>query len=173
MTRTIISFIFWSLLLILAQAIVFNHICIAGLAVPFIYIYMIMRLPVTLSQKWVLTIAFFSGLAVDIFADTQGMNALACTIMAGVRPKVIRLYFPREEDMSYPQPSIQAFGTGIYMKYALSMVLVFCTVIFVTDSLTFFDPVRLLLSIMCSTILTTVLIIGIDRITLRKPDQNS
>lgn len=173
MTRTALTFLFWSLLLVLAQAIVFNHICIAGLAVPFVFIYMILRLPVTIAQGWILTIAFALGLAVDIFSDTQGMNALACTILAGVRPGVIRLYFPREEDMSYPQPSIHAFGAGIYMKYAVSMALIYCTCIFLIEAFTFFNPLRLLLRIVCSTALTTLILIGIDSLTLRRPDKRA
>lgn len=165
MSRTVLSFIFWCLLLVPAQAIVFNHICIADVAVPFVFIYMILRLPVTLSQNWILTIAFAMGLAVDIFSDTQGMNALACTLIAGMRPQVIRLYFPREEDMSYPQPLIHAFGAGIYMKYAVTMVLLFCTAIFLVEFFTFFNPLRLVLSIVCSTLFTTAIMIGIDSLT--------
>ena len=173
MTRTALSFIFWSILLVLAQAIVFNHICVLGVAVPFVFIYMILRLPVTLAQGWVLTIAFAMGLAVDIFSDTQGMNALACTILAGVRPGIIRLYFPREEDMTYPQPSIHAFGFGIYLKYALTMALIFCASIFIIESFTFFNPLRLLLKIVFSTLFTTIFLIGIDSLTLQRPGKRA
>jgi len=173
MTRTALTFIVWSLVLVLAQAIVFNHICILGVAVPFVFIYMLLRLPVTIAQGWVLTIAFAMGLVVDIFSDTQGMNALACTILAGVRPSIIRLYFPREEDMSFPQPSIHAFGFGIYLKYAVSMALVYCTSIFLIESFTFFNPLRLILSIVSSTLLTTLILIGIDSLTLRRPDKRA
>ncbi len=173
MSRVALTFVIFSLLLVLAQAIVFNHICIAGVAVPFVFIYMILRLPVTLSQKWVLTIAFAMGLAVDIFSDTQGMNTLACTLLAGARPGVIRLYFPREEDMSYPQPSIHAFGAGIYIKYVITMSLLYCTVIFMIESFTFFNPIRLILSIICSTILTSAILIGIDSMTLQPKERRN
>ena len=69
-------------------------------AVPFVFIYVLVRLPLNLSVNWVLTIGFLTGLSVDIFANTQGMNALACTILAMSRRNVLHLYFPREDELT-------------------------------------------------------------------------
>lgn len=168
MTRTTLIFIFWSLILVLAQAVVFNHICLFNVAMPFVFIYIIMRLPVTLSQNWVLTIAFFMGLAVDVMSDTQGMNSLSCTVLAGLRKPVLRLYFPREEDFTYPQPCIRSLGFGVYLKYALTMAFIYCLMIFMIEAFTFFNFLRILLRIVCSTLLTTVLLLCFDALTLRK-----
>ncbi|MCM1110285.1 MAG: rod shape-determining protein MreD [Clostridium sp.] len=167
MTRTALAFIFWSIVLILLQAVVFNHIFIFDVAMPFVFIYVILRLPVNMSRNWVLTVAFFMGLAVDILSDTQGMNSLASTILAGVRLPVLRLYFPREEDFTYPQPCIRSLGFGVYLKYALTMSLIYCGVIFIIEAFTFFDLVRLGLCILCSTLLTTLMMVCIDSLTLR------
>ncbi len=162
MTRTALSFIFLSIALILAQVTVFNHVSLFGVAVPFIFIYMICSLPMTLNQNWVLTIGFLLGLTIDIFSDTQGLNSLGCTVISGIRHNVLRLYFPREEDMTNPRPSIRVLGLGVYIRYEFTLSLVYSAVVFIADSFTFFDPLRLLLGIVSSTLLTTALLIALD-----------
>ena len=67
MSKTVLKFILLGIILVLAQVIVFNHICLFNVAVPLVFIYLILRLPITLSLNWLLTISFFLGLIVDIF----------------------------------------------------------------------------------------------------------
>ena len=164
MSKTTLQFLLLGLILVLAQVIVFNHICIFNVAVPMVFIYLIVRLPITLSPNWVLTIGFFLGLIVDIFSDTYGMNALACTVLAMVRRPVLRLYVPREEDLTRPEPSIQSLGTAEYMKYLLTMTLIYCTLIFLIEAFSIFNPLQLVLRILFSTLLSMVLMLGIEAI---------
>ncbi|NBI20591.1 MULTISPECIES: rod shape-determining protein MreD [Duncaniella] len=162
MSKTVLQFILLGFILVLAQVIVFNHICLFNVAVPLVFIYLLVRLPITLSVNWMLTIGFFLGLIVDIFSDTYGMNTLACTIEAMMRKPILRLYVPREEDLTRPEPSMYSLGTATYLKYLLTLTLLYCSLIFLIEAFTFFNPVRLLLRIVFSTILSMALMIGID-----------
>lgn len=162
MSKTVLQFILLGFILVLAQVIVFNHICLFNVAVPLVFIYLLVRLPITLSVNWMLTIGFFLGLIVDIFSDTYGMNTLACTIEAMMRKPILRLYVPREEDLTRSEPSMYSLGTATYLKYLLTLTLLYCSLIFLIEAFTFFNPVRLLLRIVFSTILSMALMIGID-----------
>lgn len=162
MSKTVLQFILLGFILVLAQVIVFNHICLFNVAVPLVFIYLLVRLPITLSVNWMLTIGFFLGLIVDIFSDTYGMNTLACTIEAMMRKPILRLYVPREEDLTRPESSMYSLGTATYLKYLLTLTLLYCSLIFLIEAFTFFNPVRLLLRIVFSTILSMALMIGID-----------
>ena len=110
MVKTALQFVILYVLMVLTQVIVFNHICLFGYAVPLVFIYVIIKLPVTLNVNWVLTLSFLLGLTIDIFSDTQGMNSLACTILGILRKPVLHLYFPREDEMSTPQPLARRGG---------------------------------------------------------------
>ena len=162
MTKEILKFACIFLVLVLCQVVVFNHICLFNVAVPMVFIYLLVRLPITLSVNWMLTIGFFLGLTVDIFSDTYGMNTLACTVEAMMRKPILRLYVPREEDLTRPEPSMYSLGTATYLKYLLTMTLLYCSLIFLIEAFTFFNPVRLLLRIVFSTILSMALMVGID-----------
>lgn len=162
MSKTVLQFILLGFILVLAQVMVFNHICLFNVAVPMVFIYLLVRLPITLSVNWMLTIGFFLGLTVDIFSDTYGMNTLACTVEAMMRKPILRLYVPREEDLTRPEPSMYSLGTATYLKYLLTMTLLYCSLIFLIEAFTFFNPIRLLLRIVFSTILSMALMVGID-----------
>lgn len=162
MSKTTLQFLLLGIILVLAQVVVFNHICLFNVAVPMVFFYIIIRLPITLSTNVMLTVGFFLGLIVDIFSDTYGMNALACTIEAMMRRPILRLYVPREEDLTRPEPSMYSLGTATYLKYLLTMTLLYCTLIFLIEAFTFFNPVQLVLRILTSTVLSMVLMLGID-----------
>lgn len=165
MTRTLLIQLLTAVILIAAQVVVFNHVCIFDVAVPFVFLYILLALPLTISVNWVLTIGFFTGLIVDVFSDTHGLYALACTITSGLRQPVLRLYFPREEDLTDPRPRADTLGPGAYARYVVTLTLVFCTVVFLGDAMSFRQPLHLLLSIVTSTILTSAIIISLDYLT--------
>lgn len=162
MTKTTIRFIVLAIVLVLAQVMVFNNICLFNVAVPMVFIYLIGRLPVTMSVNAVMSVGFFLGLAVDVFSDTYGMNALACTCLAALRRPVLRLYVTREEDLPDPVPSMHSLGTSVYLKYLLTLTLLYCMMIFTIEAFTFFNPLRLILRIVCSTALSMLVMVGID-----------
>lgn len=96
------------------------------------------------------------------------MNALACTILAMLRKPVFTLYFPREDEIGNPEPSISSLGAVVFTKYDLTMSLLYCFMIFVIEAFTFLNPLLLVLRILCSTVLTTLLILAIDSLTVKR-----
>ena len=82
MDKNVFSNIVILICLVFVQVLVCNNIMLFNVAMAFVFIYVIIRLPMDLNVNWLLTWAFFSGLAVDVFADTPGVNSLACTLLA-------------------------------------------------------------------------------------------
>ena len=161
MTKTIIQFIALFLALIVLQ-LVCNKIVLFNIAMPVVFIYLILRLPVNLHGGWVLTIAFFTGLLIDIFNNTPGMNSLACTIMAAVRRPVFNAYVSRENDMNFPIPSVDSMGVGDYLKYMATLVTIYCTLIFLIQAFTLHNILLTLARIAASSALSIIIIFGLD-----------
>ena len=145
MTKSIVQFSLLFVILVLAQAIVFNNICLFNVAVPFVFIYFIISLPITLSPNGCL-------------------NALACTLIAMSRRSILHLYFPREDELTIPEPSIKSLGMEVYVKYLFTLVLLYCTIIFLIEAFSFFNVLQLALRILCSTLLSFLLLLGLDSI---------
>lgn len=165
MTKEILKFTLLFVTLVVSQVIVFNHLCLFNVAIPLVFIYFIIKLPVTVGQNWATTLSFLLGLTIDIFSNTQGMNALACTVLSVCRLPVLHLYFPREEDLSNPSPSIRSLGPAVYMKYLLTMVFLYCTLFFVIEAFAFFNFLLMLMRIAASTALTFFVLLAVDSLT--------
>lgn len=165
MSKEILKYLLLFIVLVVAQVVVFNHLCLFNVAVPLVFIYFIIKLPVDLSVNWVMTFSFLLGLIIDIFSNTQGMNALSCTVIAAIRLPVLRLYFPREDDMSNPEPSLRTLGPGVYMKYIITVIAIYCTLFFVIEAFTFYNWLLMLIRIAASTLLTFVVILAVDSLT--------
>ena len=161
MTKTVIQFIVLFLALLLLQ-LVCNKIVLFNVAMPIVFIYLILRLPVNLHGGWVLTIAFFTGLLLDIFTNTPGMNSLACTILAAVRRPVFNLFVSHESDMNIPIPSVDSMGVSDYFKYMASLVTLYCALIFLIQAFTLHNIVLTLARIAASSALSIIIIFGLD-----------
>lgn len=161
MTRTAIQFSILFVVLLLVQVIC-SKIILFGVAMPVIFIYLILRLPLGLQVNWVMTIGFAFGLIVDVFNNTQGMNALACTLLSALRRTVFNLYVPRDDDMGHILPSIATLGPGAYMKYASTLILLYCFILFMIQAFSLHDLPLTLMRIGASSVLSIVLILAID-----------
>lgn len=161
MSKTIIQFSVLFVILTLLQ-VVCNKIILFNVATPIVFIYILLRLPVNMAKVWVFCIAFFLGLFIDIFGNTPGMNALACTLVSAIRLPILNLYFTREDEMSSPLPSIETLGMDSYIKYMSSMVIVYCALLFFIQAFTLHNFLLTIERMVCSSILSIMLILGID-----------
>ncbi|MCM1450411.1 MAG: hypothetical protein NC082_08715 [Clostridiales bacterium] len=171
MAKTVLQFILLFIMLVLAQVLVFNRLYLFETALPLAFIYFIMRLPVTLSSIAVMSLSFLLGLTVDIFSDTPGMNALSCTLLAVCRIPVLRLYFPREEDLTNPEPSMLSLGATVFMKYALSISIIYCIFFFTIEAFSMFNMMRLMMRIIGSSLFTFIVVMCIDTLMNQRSEK--
>ena len=161
MTRNVLQFAGLFVIMVLAQAIC-SKICLFNIAVPIIFIYFMVRLPINIGVNWMMTIGFFLGLTIDIFNTTQGMNALSCVILATLRRPVFRLYMPREDDIADIIPSIDTLGLGVFFRYMSTLTVIYCTLLFSIQAFTLMNLSLTIQRIIASSILSTILILGFD-----------
>lgn len=165
MSNTIVNSILF-VILILAQVLIFNHIMLFNVAVPFVFIYFIIRLPISLSTNWLLTLSFLAGFCVDVFSDTPGLNSLSCTLLAVIKRPAFFAYVPKDDRTKDADPSVTSLGVAVYCKYLLTMVAAYCLLLFSIEYFTFAAVEDIAIMAGASTLLTFLLILGLDRITL-------
>lgn len=171
MNRNSIILIILFPLLILLQVLICNHIFLFNVATPFIFIYFIIRYPIGTSQSVALTWAFLMGFLVDLFSDTPGVNALACTLLAGIRHIVFFAYVSRDDKTKRIIPSISSIGWQNYSKYLISMCAIFCLLEFSIEYFSFASIKDIFLMTIGSTLITFLVILGID--SLLPTERNS
>ena len=170
-TRSALRYLLAYILLVPLQALVFDHMVLFNVAVPFVFIYLIVMLPVTLGTNLSVALGFLAGFGVDLFADTPGMNALSCTILAFARKPVFHLYVTMDEDLAGRAPSSQTMGSAEFLKYLLTLSLAYSILIFTIEAFQLFIPRLMLLRILGSTLYTFLLIYTLDSLLIRRREK--
>jgi len=118
-----------------------------------------MFLPLRIPNWVTLIIAFITGFTIDVFSDTLGMHAAACTLIAFVRPFILRSLTPQygpEEEMYL---DIHNRTVLQFVIYAFSMAFIFCTAFILLERFSIMGLLTIIGQIFASTLLTFVLLV--------------
>ena len=157
----------WFIGLVLFQVLVFNHVHIYEYATPVLYIYFVFSLNAAVGRKALLLWAFFLGLAVDVFSNTPGVNACACTLFAFFRPFILRTQTVRDMTDDF-YPSISTMGFSHYLRYVLIGTFVLVGTIQLIETFSFLRWGSLCLKIVTGTFVSVVGILCIDSMRRKK-----
>lgn len=161
MNKTSLSLIFLFIVLVAAQAVFFNNLVLFNVAVPLVFIYLIITLPITMNESLALTIGFITGLCVDILSDTPGINALSSTLLTALRRPVFHLYVSTDDDLADQRPLPRTMGTPAFLKYAGTMTVIYCFMVFTIEALEVFNLRLYLLRVLCSSVFTFIILYAI------------
>ncbi len=157
----------WFVGLVLVQVLLFNKIYLFGLATPFVYVYFILALDKDVDKNKLMLLAFVLGLVVDVFCNTQGVNAGASVLLAFSREHLLRLFMPREEFENF-EPGIESMGIWPFLRYAFLAVMLHHSALFLLEAFSFAHIGYLLLRILCSALLTVMLVMSIEFVRHRR-----
>ncbi|MDP6909205.1 MAG: rod shape-determining protein MreD, partial [Flavobacteriales bacterium] len=137
----------------------FNNINLGGYINPFLYIYLILVLPVSVGRVTLLLTGFALGLVVDIFSDTGGIHAAATTLVAFYRPLLLKAQSPREGYELHTTPHISVFGLGWFLPYAAFLIFLHHSVLFYLEAFRFSEFFHTLLKVFLSSFFTLILVL--------------
>lgn len=154
--------IFRAVLLIAIQVVILNRVNLMGYADPYLYVLFILLLPFE-TPKWaLLLIGFSTGALVDIFSNSMGIHAAATTLLAFARPGVIHLISKKMEFEINAEPRIHDMGLRWFYRYAILLILIHHTTIFMLESFKIINLVAVAYRITFSAIITLVLAIVVQ-----------
>lgn len=157
MISNIIRGLLYFIVFVAIQVLILNNIYYLRIATPFLYLYFLLKVPVGTSRSTMLVLSFMTGLTIDIFSNTPGMHAAACTFVGFFRASMIRFLIGKEL-LEGAFPSYSVFGLGGFLRYTALFVFLHHVVLFLVESLTLFDPLFLIIRILSSTLLSIILI---------------
>ena len=111
MINNILRGFIYFVVLVLVQVLILNNIHFLRVATPFLYLYFILKMPVGSSRMNVVFFSFLIGLTIDIFSNTPGMHAFACTLVGFIRHLLIQLLMGKDLSEGI-NPSYKTFGYG-------------------------------------------------------------
>jgi rod shape-determining protein MreD len=151
--------------LILFQALIFNHINFMGYINPCIYILFIAFFPIQNNRILFLLFAFLLGLGVDLFSDSGGIHAAASLSIAYARPLILKFSF----GSMYQNHSLK-FDTvdlGIKITYLALLTLLHHFVLFTLEVFSVVKTILVLQKTLFSGIFTILMCVIISVIFSR------
>lgn len=149
------------ILLLLAQALVLNHIHLFHCATPLLYVYVAMLFPRNFPRGVILLCSFTMGLCVDIFSNTPGIAAGSMTLIGLLQPYLLAIFLPRESTDNLV-PSMKSLGVGKFSLYAIIIVFAYCLTFFTIEAFSFTDWLHWLECVGGSFAVTAILILVIE-----------
>jgi hypothetical protein len=112
------------LVLILLQVLIVQNIRLGSYVILLPYVLFILLLPFETSKLVVLLLAFLTGLTIDMFYDTAGMHAAACTLIGFLRYYILKLLSPREGYEPGHTPNVESMGYVWFITYSALMIFI-------------------------------------------------
>ena len=151
------------LIVVLAlQILVLNNIQYFQLCTPYIYIFFLLSLPVE-TPRWAdIVIGFCVGLLIDMFCNSWGIHAFACTALGYFRYLSIRWFVDNVDRVQGTPSSTNFFSPVAYLKYVVFLVLIHHFCVIALDAFTFHHFWWTILQVLVSSFITISLIITYD-----------
>ena len=118
-----------------------------------------------LYQRQVIAHAVADGYS-SVIAAMQ-MNAAAATVLAFMREPILRLVTLRDSVEDF-EPGIKSMGFSPFFRYILLCTFLFCTILLVIDTFSFFNLPVLLLKILTDASITVICILCAEAIRRKK-----
>ena len=94
MTKLYFKYISLVPVYVLLQVLILNQIQLSAYINPFLYLLLIIGLPLKTKKWFLLTYAFFLGLIIDVFSSSLGFHSTACVLMAFIKPIISKITIP-------------------------------------------------------------------------------
>lgn len=158
-------------MLVLLQVLIVQNIRLGSYIILFPYVLFIMLLPFETPKLGVLVISFFTGLTIDMFYDTAGMHAAACTLVGFSRYYILKLLSPREGYEQGLTPNVDSMGSVWFITYSALIIFIHHLFFFYLEIFRFSEFFRTLLRVLLSTI-GTFCFVYIVQFLFYKTDRN-
>lgn len=156
------------IVLVALQVFLFKNTGYYNLATPFPYILFILLLPVGIPNFMLFCLAFATGITVDAFYDTLGVNAAACVALAWGRILFIQVTLQSDQHESQMTPLVGNVPFRWYFLYVLLLALFHHSVLFMLETFTFRQFHYTITRIFFSCIFTVVIILLFSLLFYRK-----
>lgn len=162
MNRSFITHSFQFLIFLSLQVLLLRNLVLFDTAFCYLYIGFLLFLPIQMPKVMLLVLAFLSGLTIDIFYDTIGINAAASVLLAYLRPYVLLVLTPRDDYEKSDSVNVHVMGWRWFSVYTLFLVFIHHLALFFLELGSFRAVGFTLVKVLVSTLFTYLVLVIIQ-----------
>jgi len=157
MNNNLITYISQTFLFVIIQVLILNEILFFTFINPFLYIILVITLPLS-THKWSLLLyAFFVGFIIDLFSNSIGFHSTALVFMAFMKPLISKLTIPHNVLSETDKITLNKVGPKSFMIFTSILTTIHHVLLFIITHLDI--NFNIILKSFLSVIVTLILII--------------
>lgn len=168
MNRILIFNVLRFIILIFLQVFLLKNMVFYNLNVPFLYILFILLLPFETPNWLLFVLSFTLGITIDLFSDTLGLHAAACTILALIRIFFINITVQKDNYDSDPEPTLSIMGFRWFFFYCLILTFFHHFFLFNLEVFKLAEILNTISRVLISSLFTILLIFTTELVFYRK-----
>lgn len=145
--------------LIFFQVLILNNIELFHLINPYLYIMFILLMPLQTPHGLLILCSALTGLCVDMFMNTYGMNMAASCFIGYLRPYIVNLLIQRGGITPGGSLNLRYLGINRFIMYALIMTFLHHLILFYLEVFRLNEFFETLARVLFSTLFTLILIV--------------
>lgn len=163
-----ISYIWMAVLVMLVQIFLLDELSIAMWLRPMIFPLVVILLQMEWATIWALLVSTLVGVVMDVSLGGSGLYTATLVPLAMMRRATLYLVTKRSIEPGDQTSVLSRLGINQLMAYATAMLAIHHTLFFTMEALSFTHPMRLLATIVCSTLASVVVASPIIKIFTQK-----
>lgn len=150
-----------SLVVVLLQVLLFDHLQIAGWGFPMVYVLVLMNMPVQIPRWAEMLIGAAVGLVFDVWNSSLGVNMAACIAFSFLRP-ILLGNLVQDLERVKGEVCSNSIGRIEYLKCLVFLVLLHHLLVFALEAWSWNNWWIVLIQTLISSVLSILIIIGYD-----------
>lgn len=157
-----------TIVLLFLQIFILDELSIALWVRPMLFPLIVMLLPMEWRTIWVLLATCATGVVMDLSLGGAGLYTATLLPLAVVRHWVMYVTTGRSVEHGDQTSLLSRMPLRQLMMYAAAMLFLHHTMFFLLETLSFISPLRLVATIICSTLLSVVIAWPVLRLFISK-----
>ena len=145
---------------VLLQVLILNEVLFFTYINPYLYLALIISLPLKTSKYFLLIYAFILGFLIDLFLGSLGFHSTATVFIAFIKPAIVKITIPYSILEETDEITLQKIGKKSFIVFALLIILIHNCILFILEHLHL--DLHILGKIIASSLVTLLLLLILE-----------
>jgi len=142
---------------VLLQALVLNQVLFSAYINPFLYVILIISLPIKTPKWFLLFYAFLLGFFIDLFSGSLGFHSTATILIAFFKPFISKITIPHNILGDTDEITLKKIGNKAFITFSLFLIFIHNSCLFIIEHLSF--NLAIAGKILASSIVTLIIVL--------------
>ena len=144
-------------LYVVIQVVILNEVLFSAYINPFLYVILIINLPLKTPKWFLLIYAFLLGLSIDLLSGSLGFHSTATILIAFIKPLISKITIAYNILAETDEITLKKVGNKAFITFSLFLILIHNSCLFITEHLSL--TLAIFGKIMASSLVTLIIVL--------------